>query len=187
MDAEGGTMGIGLGRVVIGLLIVVLGAAGASGAWSQASGAAVGGKLPGFSAPLLGGGEVSEESIAGGPALLVFWSTGCPYCNRFMPGVERVWRRYGDRGLQVVGITFDDHGDVREARDDLDLSFPLADQGDVAAGALGVRQVPTWFFVDADGVVRFRGTSSDPDDAVLELLAADLLGIDAEDCDTALC
>ena len=180
-------MGVRFGRAALRLLLAGLLAGSAPGAWPETAGASVGAPLPAFSARLLGGGEVDDASLAGQPALLVFWRTGCPYCSRFMPGVERLWRRHGDRGLQVVGISFDDHGDVREARDQLGLSFALADGGEAAAGALGVRQVPTWFFVDADGVVRFRGTSSDPDDPVLELLAADLLGIDAEDCATALC
>lgn len=149
--------------------------------------AAVGVPLPAFTLERLGGGEVSEADLAGHPALVVFFDTACPYCKRLAPGIERTWQRYGEQGLRVLAISFREQGNVQAWRTDNEVSFDIAIDGDAVAAAFGATSTPTWFFVDAEGVVRFRGTSADPDDPVFDLVAADLLGIDPEDCDVALC
>ncbi|MEE4300794.1 MAG: TlpA disulfide reductase family protein [Pseudomonadales bacterium] len=149
--------------------------------------AAVGVPLPAFVLERLDGGELSEADLAGRPALVVFFDTACPYCKRLAPGIERTWQRYGEQGLQVLAISFREEGNVQAWRAENEVSFEIAVNGDAVADAFGATSTPTWFFVDAEGTVRFRGTSSDPDDPVFDLVAADLLGIDPEDCDVALC
>ena len=40
-----------------------------------------------------------------GTTLLVFWEVWCPHCKRAMPELQRTWESWGDKGLQVVGLT----------------------------------------------------------------------------------
>lgn len=171
-----------IGTMVLAAMLVLV----AHGA-SASEPATVGVPLPAFSVDRLDGGELTDADLVGRPALLLFFATWCPYCKRLAPGIERTWQRYGDQGLQVVAISFREDGNVQAWREENGVSFEVAVNGDDAAAALGARGTPTWFFVDAEGVVRFRGTSSDPQDPVFDLVAADLLGIDPEDCDVALC
>jgi peroxiredoxin len=176
----------GLAMVLLTGLVVLV-AQGATGAEREAAPGAVGMALPAFEVDRLDGGTLTGADLEGRPALLFFFATWCPYCKRLAPGIERTWQRYGERGLRVVAVSFREDGSVEAWRREQDVSFEIAVEGDAAAAALGVRGTPTWLFVDADGIVRFRGASSDPDDPVFDLIAADLLGIDAEDCATALC
>jgi peroxiredoxin len=146
-----------------------------------------GDRVPAFRIPLLDGGAVDAAALAGGPALLVFFSVDCADCDTLMPGIRRTHGRYAAAGLRVVAIAVDAVVDVRRWRQPGDPALPVAADGRAAADAFGVSALPTWFVIDAAGVVRHRSTASDPEDPLLDLIPAELLGIDPDDCGVAVC
>lgn len=133
-------------------------------------------KAPEFARRDLKGHVVSLARLRGKVVLLNFWAVWCAPCQAEMPEFSAWQREYGSRGLQVVGISMDDHeAPVRKLVGRLKLDYPIA-MGDVKLGELygGVMGLPLTYLIDRQGVVRarFQGTSDlkQMKDRVIQLL-----------------
>ncbi len=113
---------------------------------------------------------ISRKQYLGGPVILHFWATWCPYCKKLQPKLVELEKKYQDAGVKIVAISFyEDEGaqpqDVIEQRG---YNFITAVNGDKVAAQYGVRGTPTTFFIDAKGKVIFKSSSSDINDPKLE-------------------
>ena len=63
--------------------------------------------MPAFSLTDLSGRTIKSDELKGKVVLVNFWATWCPPCREEMPGMERLWTRYRDRGLVVVAVSLD--------------------------------------------------------------------------------
>jgi len=154
-----------LGAVALTLLVAsVLAACGASsdGTRRTTTGgtAEVGEPAPGFDLPALDGdGRVRLEDFAGRPVIVNFWASWCVPCRKEFPEFKDAQARYGDDGLEIIGITLMDlPRDARAFAEDQGATWTLADggQGDRVGRAYGVRAIPQTFFVDRDGTIFSR-------------------------------
>ncbi|MEM9315922.1 MAG: DsbE family thiol:disulfide interchange protein [Pseudomonadota bacterium] len=112
--------------------------------------------LPEFSLPRLADGEtLVRGDIVGEPMLLNVWATWCISCRVEHPYLQRL----ADGGINIYGINYKDDSEAARAW--------LAELGDPyrgsvvdAAGSLGldlgVYGAPETYFIDAEGVVRYR-------------------------------
>ena len=136
------------------------------------------GPKPGDKAPVLrmqpvgGGVPVSLDQFRGKPTLVVFWATWCGYCKKEMPLLKKLSDDYVAKGLRVVTVG----GPARQTEEDM-LNYQMKEQlpfivlWDAEGKALkdwGITAFPTNFFVDAEGVVRYRGHALD--DRVTQLV-----------------
>ena len=55
-----------------------------------------------------GDGGLALADLDAGTAVLNFWATWCTACVAEMPELEALHRRFGPRGLRVVGVSLDD-------------------------------------------------------------------------------
>jgi peroxiredoxin len=120
----------------------------------------VGATLPEFAVKSLAGDTISRESLAGKPALLVFWNTWCPICKQELPLINRMAQKYASQGVAVLAINTglnDSEVKTRAFWKKSGYLFPTGFDGSFAIGeAFGVRGVPTVLLVDARGVVRYQ-------------------------------
>lgn len=116
---------------------------------------------PGFATTDYQGQPVGSAALAGRPHLLYFWFTGCPPCVRTSPMLVELERRFGPKGLRIVGLNADrvlelPYGDEERlayARQQ-GFSFTLAHLTPEIQEAYGsVSVFPTMFFVDAKGTI----------------------------------
>lgn len=113
---------------------------------------------PDFRLPLHGGGEFHLQD--GSPAratLIDFWATWCGPCLVEMPAVDRVWRKYRDRGVRVVAVNAEGPeaaGAVTAFVEQKRLGLPIALGGEGVANAYRVSSLPHLFVLDAAGQVR---------------------------------
>jgi peroxiredoxin len=132
-----------------------------------------GGALVGTRAPewrgltWLSGGPLSLAALRGRPVLLRFWTDGCPFCRHTAPALNELWKKYGKRGLVVVGVHHPkseaarDPKVIREAARGLGFEFPIAtDPSWATVQAYGVgttfqRFTSVSFLIDGDGVIRW--------------------------------
>jgi peroxiredoxin len=85
---------------------------------------------------------------------LNFWATWCKPCEEEMPGMERLYRRYRDRGLVVLAVAADAEGApvVTPFVKRLELSFPVGLDPKMSVAALyGVWALPSTFIIDRQG------------------------------------
>lgn len=108
---------------------------------------------PEFSLPPLEGRTVTLVRLRGQVVLLNFWATWCLECRPELPALEALHRRFGPRGLAVVGVnTREGPLVVRNYVRELGLTFPLLlDSDGTVTRRYGVIGLPTTFLVGRDG------------------------------------
>ena len=87
--------------------------------------------------------------------VLDFWATWCDPCREETPYLVQLQQKYGDRGLQIIGISMDDGPEpVRDFYQQFHMNYPVvmgtAKTGELYGGVLGL---PIAFFVDREGKI----------------------------------
>jgi thiol-disulfide isomerase/thioredoxin len=116
---------------------------------------------PDFSLPDRTGRTVSLRDLRGRPVLIDFWATWCGPCQRTMPEIERLHRRYGAR-LHVLGINIEGRSpEVLAFLDKRGYGFRILFDGgnfrSVTASRYGVTSIPRTFLLDREGRILFEG------------------------------
>ncbi|HEX6810862.1 MAG TPA: TlpA disulfide reductase family protein [Planctomycetota bacterium] len=120
------------------------------------------------SGPALAGGVVRTADSRGRVLLVDYWATWCTPCLLSMPGVVAAYRRFHEKGFDVVSISIDE-ADRRERLqakvNELALPFPVVFDGGGAKSELAlankVLAVPATFLIDRKGRVRWTGLEGD--------------------------
>ena len=119
---------------------------------------------PKFELRDLTGEPVSNERLEGKVVLLDFWATWCAPCRKSMPDLQRLHRKYVDRGFAVVGVSIDEGGTakVKKYVASKKITYPIAvDSSDHPAWeAFRVKAVPAAYLLDRQGriVAQWTGT-----------------------------
>lgn len=115
------------------------------------------GKPVQVTAPDLDGREHDVHAEQGKVRVVDFWATWCDPCRDQLPFLDRLAAAYGERGLSVYAVAFDeDRGALERFLLETPVSFTvLWDKGGAAlAEPLEVTRLPTTLLVDRRGVVR---------------------------------
>lgn len=80
---------------------------------------------PSVSFITLEGQKVSLEDWKGKLLLVNFWATWCAPCRKEMPILIDAQKRYGARGLQIIGPALDEAEAVRGLATKLKINYPL--------------------------------------------------------------
>lgn len=122
-------------------------------------------ELPSFSLPLLSSeGRITSEELAGKPVVINFWASWCTPCREEAPLFERMWNRYRDRGLVILGVDVQDSEDnARSFVEDLGLTYPIVKDLDRSyfKQVSSIDGLPQTFFVDASGELVGKHTGDD--------------------------
>jgi len=116
----------------------------------------VGSTLPALVLSTATGAEYRLPEAARGKLLVIlFWSKGCKYCEREMPVLEPLYKKYKDRGFELLGVHMgDDPEAVAAIVKAGSLSFPMVlDKALKSRDLYGVKAVPTMFVVGREGLV----------------------------------
>lgn len=151
--------------------------------WALAAGTAAGAPaLPGQAVswpvvPLLGGGVIEPVQWQGRSAVVVFWSTTCPFCKRHNQHVEKLHRAaqaQAGRPLMVLGVAREqDAAEVRRYAAQQGYSFPITLANAPLAAALSERRViPLTAVVDKAGRLKQVLAGEMFEEDLMELLPA---------------
>ena len=132
------------------------------------------------------GREVDLARLRGKVVLIDFWATWCVPCLREMPSVRAAYRKYRDRGFEIVGIAFEKAPGpraspmertaeqlVRFAREN-EMPWPHHYDGLYWDNEFGrrfsIRELPTAFLLGRDGRLVTTDVHGDKLGAALERL-----------------
>jgi cytochrome c biogenesis protein CcmG, thiol:disulfide interchange protein DsbE len=113
---------------------------------------------PDFMRTDLSGRPLQLQQFRGRVVLLNFWATWCGPCITEIPVFSRWQRRYGDAGLQVIGVSMDDDETaVKRFVAKHNVSYPIL-MGNAKLGQSfgGVFGLPQSFLIDAHGRIVLR-------------------------------
>jgi cytochrome c biogenesis protein CcmG/thiol:disulfide interchange protein DsbE len=113
---------------------------------------------PDFTLLLVEAGQLRLSSYHGKVILLDFWATWCVPCREETPHFVALQEKYGDRGLQIIGVSMDDSPDpVRTFVQQFRVNYPVvmgtAEVGSAYGGVLGL---PIAFLIDREGRVQAK-------------------------------
>jgi thiol-disulfide isomerase/thioredoxin len=101
------------------------------------------------------GKPVALSTFKGKTVLLDFWTTWCPPCRADAPALDKLYRKYGEQELMIVGISVsEDRAIVEQFLKGHPHSFPvvLSSENEMpAAYQIGV--FPTYIVIERDGTV----------------------------------
>lgn len=150
------------GLLVAGAAVAVAAFAGASTGYENTSQSATADPAPDFQLETIGGEVFHLKEHRGEVVVLNFWGTWCGPCRQEIPHLVSLQERFGDEGLQVVGVALERGAGVKRVRKfakQRDINYPVGlGDGTIVRKYGGVRGVPTTIVIDADGQIRGRVT-----------------------------
>ena len=155
---------IGVSLVVVPvLLFAVLLASGLGGDPRALPSELIGRPAPHFSLPRIDAdGAVELGDLDGQVVVMNFWASWCIPCRDEHQALSDAWVRYRDRGVVVLGVSFEDPREAALAfRDELGGDWPLVeDPGSATAIDYGVFGVPETFVIAPDGTITAKTTGA---------------------------
>lgn len=133
--------------------------------------------------PGMDGGVIDTKDWLGSVVIVDFWGTWCGPCKAKMPGLARLKRTYGERGLRVVGIVVDRVEPARKYLENEGYDWPQIIAADIGperddifrhpiAHRYAINSFPTVWLIDREGVLRKAPWDEQELEAkVVELLA----------------
>ena len=91
--------------------------------------------------------------LKGRTTLLVFWNSRCRACVEQVPSLNALYRELSRRGVEVVGVSGEPSGRVREFLRDNGVSYPIVADAPQIFGAFGIPGVPSYVLVSPTGKV----------------------------------
>ena len=105
--------------------------------------------------------------------VLDFWASWCPDCRRDLPHMVRMQQTYGPRGVQFVGVSFDEKKEnLLKAVADYKLEYPQVSEWKkwkttTISKAYGINWIPSVYLIDPEGKVVLSTVMSDKIEAAL--------------------
>jgi thiol-disulfide isomerase/thioredoxin len=133
---------------------------------------------PDFELEDITGSTVRLSDFEGSIIVLNLWATWCPPCRDEVPALIRLQEEFGDRGVQVIGVSLDENGARRSVADFANafgVNYPTpVDDGRVQQKYGPLSVIPTTYFLDGGRNIRFYAPGyleyGQMEEAVRELL-----------------
>ena len=91
--------------------------------------------------------------------VLNFWATWCPPCREEVPSLIKLQERFGEQGMQVVGVALDEEDAERQVRTfsrTMQINYPVPlDDGSVVEQYGPLSVIPTTFIMDRKRNIRY--------------------------------
>ncbi|EDP70125.1 putative lipoprotein/thioderoxin [Flavobacteriales bacterium ALC-1] len=142
----------------------------------------IGKVAPNFEAPTQDGDMVSLDDLKGKVTIIDFWAAWCGPCRKENPNVVRVYNKFHDQGLEIIGVSLD--GDRRQKdpkkawldaikKDNLTWNHVSNLQyfEDPVAKLYNISSIPATYILDKDGKIAYKNLRG----KALELKVEELL------------
>lgn len=142
----------------------------------------IGSKAPNFTAKSPEGKDISLSDIKGKITIVDFWAAWCRPCRLENPNLVRIYNKYHDKGLEIIGVSLDGNPRQKDAKQEwieaiekdrltwYHVSNLNYFNGPIAQ-AYNIRSIPASFILDGEGKIiakNLRGKAME--DKISELL-----------------
>ncbi len=113
---------------------------------------------PDFRIPLYDNVDFQLSEHLGKPVIINFWASWCDPCRDEAPILERIWRKYEDRNVVVIGVNVDDiERNARAFLREFSITYLAGPdrEGSVPID-YGVKGLPATYFVNKEGRLEHR-------------------------------
>jgi peroxiredoxin len=112
-----------------------------------------------FKVKLLGGEDFSLANQRGKVVLIYFWAYWCEPCKQEMPLLDKIYREFKDKGLEIIAISLDSSLEkTKEFTQQAQLQWKHSCSGkvwkDETVTLYGVNYLPSLWVVDTKGILR---------------------------------
>jgi thiol-disulfide isomerase/thioredoxin len=141
----------------------------------------VGSEAPDWTLKDANGNAVTLKALRGKIVLLDFWATWCMPCRQAMPGVQKLYEKYKDKPVAILGVNCyergpsDPAGMIKKAG----YTYPQLFNANEVATAYHVVGVPSFFLLGPDGKILMAssGYSADRERQIDALIEKTLQGL----------
>jgi peroxiredoxin len=118
-------------------------------------------KAPDFVLKDIDGNEAKLADFKGKVVLIDFWASWCGPCKRAMPHIQRIYEKYKDKDVVVLGINTREsqEGKVEPFLKEHKITYrTLVDNDGKVVKQYGVQGIPALFLIDKEGLIQFKQT-----------------------------
>jgi thiol-disulfide isomerase/thioredoxin len=116
-----------------------------------------------FTVKLINGDDLTLEKLHGKVVLIYFWAYWCEPCRQEMPHLDKIYREFKAKGLEIIGINLDSNKTKMEAfikQNSLEWKQSCSGKAwkDETVTRYGVNSLPSLWVVDKKGILRSFNT-----------------------------
>ncbi len=121
-----------------------------------------GSKMPDFTAKTIDGTSFKISDYRGKVLIVDIWATWCPPCKKEIPGFINIVKKYPKSDIFIVGISMDNRISKSQLQGFVEksgMNYPvvlITENRLLMSVFADVRNIPTTYIIDADGIVRDR-------------------------------